>query len=193
MLTNVNFSCGHSAEVNLPNNEQKRLEKIAELELTGLCPECRRKEYEKEDQKNAKTNVCARISNEKFEKEFSECKPRMTGFPKEKDYSYVFIPVERICAECIRKIIKINNCSYKEAFEKVESEFSRIYPDLYNSLKPVVLDDEDDLYSSLNSENSFGELTENEIEEVKNKIDVFSDSTDDDDFDVESALNDLGI
>ena len=178
MMTKVNFSCGHTAEVNLSNNQQKRNEKIAELEMYGKCPECRKEDYEKEDKINAKSGVCVRLSNEKYEEEFSDCKQRLTGFPKEKDFVYAYIPMERVCAECLRKMIKNQNIPVEEAFKKVETELKRLYPEVFEVLKPIALDDDDDLFSEL--DNTPGVLEDQEVKQTKKKINNDSDDDIDD-------------
>lgn len=140
MLTTVKFSCGHTAEVNLPNNPQKRLETIAELELGGLCPECRKAKYEEEDKINAEKCVCVRLPKEKYDKEYADCKVRLTGFPKEKDYVYAFVPTEVVAAESIKKVIQTLNTSYSGAVACIEKVFKEKYPELYDTLKPIELD-----------------------------------------------------
>ena len=63
----VNFSCGHSVEVNLPENKKKREDKILELETSGLCPACRQADQEKQDKEHSKKCVCVRMNKEKYE------------------------------------------------------------------------------------------------------------------------------
>lgn len=137
MLTNVNFSCGHSAEVNLSNNEQKRLDKIAELELHGLCPECRREEWEKEDKKNSQGCACVRTSIDLYEKQFSYCKERLTGYPKEKDFTYIYVPYEDIIVETLRKYIAVHGVPFEEAMTAIREKFEKKYPEEFNKLRPV--------------------------------------------------------
>ena len=151
MMTKVNFSCGHTAEVNLANDQQKRKEKIAELEMYGKCPECRKEEFEAKDKLSAKSGVCVRLSKEKYEKEFSDCPLRLTGFPKENDFVYAYIPMVRVCAEALRKMIKNNNIPADEALKLAEAELRKLYPDVFNVLQPLALDDDDDLFADLNT------------------------------------------
>lgn len=142
MLTKVNFSCGHKAEVNLSDNERKRMEKIAELELNGLCPDCRKAKWEEEDKKNNHGCVCVRISKEQYKEKYPDCKERLTGFPKEKEYTYIFLPIETLIAETFRKYIEVNNVSYDDMINKVGAKFAEMYPELYNKLQPVSLDED---------------------------------------------------
>lgn len=147
MLTKVNFSCGHTEEVNLSNDEKIRAEKIKELEQSGLCPACRKAQYEKEDKENSKNMVCVRIKKDIYKEKFNGYAQRQTGFPKEKEYTYIFVPYEEVCVEAIKNMIEKQQSSFKEVVNKVEEEFAKKHPQLYSSLKPVALDDEDDIFN----------------------------------------------
>jgi hypothetical protein len=136
----VNFSCGHSVEVNLPENKKKREDKILELETSGLCPACRQADQEKQDKEHSKKCVCVRMNKEKYENEFSDCSKRLTGYPVEKNYIYVFVPAERVCAEAFRKVIKEYVVNFDEAVKLMEDAFSKLYPEFYQKLKPVAVD-----------------------------------------------------
>lgn len=190
MLTTVKFSCGHTAEVNLPNNPQKRLETIAELELGGLCPECRKAKYEEEDKINAEKCVCVRLPQEKYDKEYANCKVRLTGVPKEKDYVYAFIPTEVVAAESIKKVIQTLNTSYSGAVACIEKVFKEKYPELYDTLKPIELDNDSftdysdpEEIAINNSNNDEVEATDTVTEKVFNKPEPTPDeSTDIDNF-----------
>lgn len=138
----VNFSCGHSVEVNLPENKKKREDKILELETSGLCPSCRQADQEKQDKEHSKKCVCVRMNKEKYENEFSDCSKRLTGYPVEKNYVYVFVPAERVCAEAFRKVIKEYDVNFDEAVKLMEDSFSKLYPEFYQKLKPVAVDDD---------------------------------------------------
>lgn len=143
MLTNVNFSCGHSAEVNLSNNEQKRREKIAELELTGLCPDCRKAEWEKEDEKNSVGCCSVLISEASYKEMYPQCKERLTGVPsKEKGFTFIYLPLEEIIIEALKRYINTHNVTCDEALKAIKDKFAAKYPDEFNKFKPIVTDDE---------------------------------------------------
>ena len=151
MLTKVNFSCGHTADVNLSNDPEKRKAKIAELEISGLCPQCRKAVFEKEDKENDKKFYCVRMKDETKKKKYSDCPVRQTGYPKEKGYSYVFIPVKSVCAEAVNKMIKNDNITLPEAIAQIEEEFKRLYPDKGVVLKPIAVE-EDDIFAESNND-----------------------------------------
>lgn len=143
MLTNVNFSCGHSAEVNLSNNEQKRLEKIAELELTGLCPECRKAEWEKEDAKNSFGCCSVLISEEAYKEQYPQCKERLTGVPsKDKGFTFIYLPLEEIIIEALKNYINTHNVTCDEALRVIKDKFAVKYPDEFNKFKPITIEED---------------------------------------------------
>lgn len=143
MLTNVNFSCGHTAEVNLSNNEQKRLEKKAELELTGLCPECRKAEWEKEDAKNSFGCCSVLISEEAYKEQYPHCKERLTGVPsKDKGFTFIYLPLEEIIIEALKNYINTHNVTCDEALKVIKDKFAVKYPDEFNKFKPITIEEE---------------------------------------------------
>lgn len=89
MYMTVNFSCGHLAEVSLSNDREKREKKVTELEISGLCPECRARQFEKEDRENGEGCACVRVAYEKYRNEMSQYKRRKAGFPRERRILYI--------------------------------------------------------------------------------------------------------
>lgn len=95
---NVKFSCGHTATIELYGKEKDRQRKIAWYEENGLCPDCYRKQQEKEKEAAAE-KAAAEASNLGL--------PELIGSPKQIAWAdKIRVGISHSINECNRQLLE---------------------------------------------------------------------------------------
>lgn len=119
-LSKVMYSCGHSGVVELPTDEKKRSNQIANLKTKVFCPDCWAKMLAEKDAKNSVGCQKIKMSDKTYREEYSDCAFTKVGV-EEVDCRYVFVPFEMAATLNILKVLKIkkDNPNYKKYYQNV--------------------------------------------------------------------------
>ena len=101
MKYDVNFSCGHTATVELLGKSADRERKIKWYEDCGECPDCYKKRMEEEKAAGCKEVV---MKYSEYKTNYSDCKTKADSYDSAQKTIIVYVPLEELNEEIIATV-----------------------------------------------------------------------------------------
>lgn len=122
MKYSVEFSCGHTEEVQIYGKAEERERKIRYFGKSGLCHECYKKKMNEENAENCEEVV---MSYREYKENYADCKTKAGSYDKTEKTIVVYVPkkeekeekeedAKEICQKALEAIVKSKNKTAEE-------------------------------------------------------------------------------